>query len=66
LEKGRRDGGGPQENRENGPKKVFEVKEGVWEGRVREDADQENLGLCYRSQGDVQTIERKDLSSIKE
>jgi len=56
--------GGPQKNRENGPKKVFEVKKSVWKGRVRKDADQENMRSCYRSQRDVQTAERKDLSII--
>ena len=43
----------PQKNQENGPKEVFEVEKSVWEGRVRKDADQENLGSCYRSQRDV-------------
>ena len=45
-------------------KKVFEVKENIWKGRVRKDANQKNLGLCYRSQRNVQTTERKDLSVI--
>jgi len=29
-----RDRGGPQKNRGNGPKEVFEVEENIWEGRV--------------------------------
>jgi len=60
LGKKGKDGGGPQKNQGNGPKEVFEVEESIWEGKVRKDADQENLGLCYRPQGDVQTMERKD------
>jgi len=41
------------------------MEKGVWEDRVGEDADQENLGSCYRSQGDIQTIEKKDLLFIQ-
>jgi len=42
------------------------VKESVWEDKVGENANEKSLGLCYRSQGNVQTMKRKDLSSIKE
>jgi len=42
------------------------VEESVWEGRVGENANKKSLGLCYRSQGNIQTTERKDLFSIKE
>jgi len=58
------DGGEPQENQGNSSKKVFEVEESVWEDKVGKSTDQENLGSCYRSQRDVQTVERKDLSVI--
>jgi len=36
------------------------------EANIRENADKKSLGSCYRSQGDIQTMERKDLSFIKE
>jgi len=42
------------------------VKENVWEDRVRKNANKKSLELCYRSQGDIQTTERKDLFFIKE
>jgi len=42
------------------------VEESIWKDRVRENANEKSLGLCYRSQGDVQTTERKNLSSIQE
>jgi len=41
------------------------VKESIWESRVRENANKKGLGLCYRSQGDVQIVKEKDLSSIQ-
>jgi len=44
------------------PKKV---EKGVWKGRVGKDAYKENLGSCYRSQRNVQTMERKNLSSLQ-
>jgi len=34
-------------------KEIPKVEESVWEGRVRENADEKSLGSCYRSQGDV-------------
>jgi len=52
------------ENQGNNPKEVFEEEESIQEGRVGKDADQENLGSCYRSQKEVQTAERKNLSII--
>jgi len=42
-----------EEDYRNSSKNGFEVEKGVWEGRVREDANQENLGSCYRSQRDI-------------
>jgi len=53
LGKRGRNGRGPQENRGVGPKEIFKVKKSIWESRVRKDANQENLGSCYRSQRDV-------------
>jgi len=53
LGKRGRNGRGPQENRRDGPKEVFKVKEGVWEGGVRKNADKKNLGSYNKSQGDV-------------
>jgi len=41
------------------------VEESVWKSRVREDANKEDLGSCYRSQGDVQTKKEKDLPLIQ-
>jgi len=41
------------------------VEKDVWKGGVREDANQKNLGSCYRSQEDVQTMKEKDLPVIK-
>ena len=41
------------------------MEEDIWEDRIRKDANQEDLGLCYRSQGDIQTIKRKDLPFIQ-
>ena len=35
------------------PKKVFKVEEGILEGRIRKNANQKDLGSCYRSQGDI-------------
>jgi len=29
------------------------MKKDVWEGRVEEDANEENLGSCHRPQGDI-------------
>jgi len=49
-EKDRRE---PQENRGDGPKKVFKVEKSVQEGGVGENAKEKDLGSCYRSQGDV-------------
>ena len=65
LGKRGRDRRGPQENQGDGPKEIFEVEKGVWKGRIREDAEEESLGSCYRSQGDVQTAKEKDLPSIQ-
>jgi len=42
------------------------VEKGVQESEVREDANQENLESCYRSQEDIQTMKEKDLPIIKE
>jgi len=53
LEKRGRNRGGPQENQGDGPKEVLEVEKGVWEGGVKKDANEKDLGSCYRSQGDV-------------
>jgi len=41
------------------------VKEGVWEGGIKKDADKKNLGSYYRSQRDVQTVKKKNLPSIQ-
>ena len=41
------------------------MKEGIWEGRIKKDANQEDLGSHYRSQENIQTMKRKDLPSIQ-
>jgi len=41
------------------------VKKGIWEGRIRKNTNQKNLGLYYRSQGNVQTMKGKNLPSIQ-
>jgi len=41
------------------------VEKGIWKGKVREDANQENLESRYRSQGDFQTMKGKDLPIIE-
>ena len=50
--------------KKNGATEIFKVEKGVWKDRIRKDANKENLGSCYRPQRDVQTMKRKDLSSI--
>jgi len=55
-----------EEKIRDSPKEILRVEESIWKGRVRENANEKSLGLCYRSQGDVQTMEGKDLSPIKE
>ena len=42
------------------------MEKSIWEGRVEEDADKENLGSCNRSQRNVQTAKGKNLPSIQE
>ena len=56
----------PQENWRNSTAEILEVEKGIWKGRIREDANKKGLGSCYRSQRDVQTQERKNLSFIQE
>ena len=46
-------------------KEVLEVEEGVWEGRVRENASKEVLGPCNRTQKRVYTKERKGVFTVK-
>jgi len=41
------------------------VEEDIWESGVKEDANKESLGSCYRSQRDIQAMERKDLSLVQ-
>ena len=64
LGKRGKDRRGPQENQGDGPKEILEVEKGIQEGRVRENANKKDLGLRYRSQEDVQTMEGKDLPFI--
>jgi len=39
----------------------LKVEKSVWEGGIRKDANEKDLGSRYRSQGDVQTAKRKNL-----
>jgi len=41
------------------------VEKGIWEDRIRKDANQEDLGSCYRSQEDIQTMKRRNLPLIQ-
>jgi len=41
------------------------VEKGIWEDRIRKDANQEDLGSYYRSQGDIQTMKRRNLPLIQ-
>jgi len=65
LGKERRNGKESHKNRGVGLKKVFKVEKSVWKGRIRENTNKKNLGLCNRSQEDVQTIKRENLPSIQ-
>jgi len=53
LGKRGRDRRGPQENRGDSPKEVFEIEKSVWEDGVEKNAEEKNLGSCNRSQEDI-------------
>ena len=42
------------------------MEKGVWEGRIRENADKEGLRSYYRSQRNIQTQKGKDLLFVQE
>jgi len=46
-------------------KKFFKVEKSIWKGRVKKDANKKDLGSCYRSQENIQTIKGKNLPSIQ-
>jgi len=64
LGKERRNERESQENRGVGPKKVFKVEKSIWASKIGENVNKKNLGSCDRSQGDVQTTERENLSFV--
>ena len=35
------------------PRKFSKIEKSVWKGKIRKNANKENLELCYRSQGDI-------------
>ena len=57
--------GGGTNSVKAGTKEVLEVEEGIWEGRIRENASAKALGSCHRAQGRICTKKREGVLTFQ-